>query len=368
MRVDLLTSTFIPRLDILDWVRKYAEAQHAAAMANATASQASTALSANADGSSSSKGYEGLKIAGLNGTGAPTASKVSVEIIDMDEREQMRRRKEKEEEGAMKRPVIRCAGPLCHWSSSSFVPLYRQQNALPAWYTHSTISGEATAFGIKNDSNATNSPPAQSAQLPEPAPAILPSLSSLGGLDTLVTMDDDEEDEDEEVKPSTFAEVQPKIVEMTPEARADCANETIVDALTSLVDLTISCLDYAKYYASLETQQSESSSAAGISLPNAGSQQAYSSAASSPALGSISSPLPNTRLMTIQDNDDSDSMFDGDDKQSPPSAVGRKRPREDDDIDDAEQPTTHPPDQAPEAQSTTPAKSGVIVRGERFFF
>jgi hypothetical protein len=142
--------------------------------------------------------------------------------------------------------------------------------------------------------------------------------------------------------------------------------ETIADALTSLVDLTISCIDYAKYYASLETQQSESSSAAGISLPNAGSQ-AYSSAASSPALGSISSPLPNTRHMTIQDNWDSDSMFGGDDKQSPPSAVGRKRPREDDelaDIDDAEPPTTHPPDQAAEAQSTTPAKSGVIVHGE----
>src|SRR3984885_5084364 len=138
-------------------------------MANAAASQAGTSLSANADGSSSSKGYEGLKIAGLNGTGAPTASKVSVEIIDMDEREQMRRRKEKEEEGAMKRSMISCADPLCHWSSLPSVSLCRQQNAMPAWYTHSTISGEATAFGIKNDANATNSPPAQSAQLPDPA-------------------------------------------------------------------------------------------------------------------------------------------------------------------------------------------------------
>lgn len=73
-------------------------------MANAAASQANTS-SATADGSSLSKGYDGLKIAGLNGTGAPTASKVSVEIIDMDEREQMKRRKEKEEEGAMKRLV-----------------------------------------------------------------------------------------------------------------------------------------------------------------------------------------------------------------------------------------------------------------------
>jgi hypothetical protein len=36
-------------------------------------------------------------------------------------------------------------------------------------------------------------------------------------------MDDEEEDdEDEDVKPSTFAETQPKIAEMTPEARADC--------------------------------------------------------------------------------------------------------------------------------------------------
>lgn len=98
------TAQYIPRLDVLDWVRKYAETQHAQAMANAAASQVNTSLSVNADGSPS-KGYDGLKIAGLNGTGAPTASKVSVEIIDMDEREQMRRRKEKEEEDAMKRLV-----------------------------------------------------------------------------------------------------------------------------------------------------------------------------------------------------------------------------------------------------------------------
>jgi hypothetical protein len=92
-------------------------------MANAAASQASTSLSANADGSSS-KGYDGLKIAGLNGTGAPTASKVSVEIIDMDEREQMRRRKEKEEEGAMKRLVLAhrdISGK--YWSSYAIRPV-----------------------------------------------------------------------------------------------------------------------------------------------------------------------------------------------------------------------------------------------------
>lgn len=55
------------------------------------------------DASSSSKGYESLKIAGVNGTGAPTASKVSVEIIDMDEKEQLRRRREKELEGELRR-------------------------------------------------------------------------------------------------------------------------------------------------------------------------------------------------------------------------------------------------------------------------
>jgi hypothetical protein len=223
-----LTTQYIPRLDVLDWVRKYAETQHAQAMANAAASQVNTSLSVNADGSPS-KGYDGLKIAGLNGTGAPTASKVSVEIIDMDEREQMRRRKEKEEEDAMKRLV-----PTRHRRAGLNMQSARhcrQQNALPSWYTHSTISGEATAFGIQNDANATLSPPPQRAQLPGPSPATLPSLSSLGGLDTLVTMDDDdEEDEEEDVKPSTFAEAQPKIAEMTPEARADCT--TNLDTFT----------------------------------------------------------------------------------------------------------------------------------------
>lgn len=42
--------------------------------------------------------------------------------------------------------------------------------------------------------------------------------------------DDDEEDEEEDVKLSTFAEAQPKIAEMTPEARADCT--TNLDTFT----------------------------------------------------------------------------------------------------------------------------------------
>lgn len=87
------------RLDIIDWVRKNAEAQHAQALANASLQ----AGGSGADGTPASNGYEGLKIAGINGTGAPTASKVSVEIIDMDEKERMRRRREKEEEGEMRR-------------------------------------------------------------------------------------------------------------------------------------------------------------------------------------------------------------------------------------------------------------------------
>lgn len=114
--------------------------------------------------------------------------------------------------------------------------LTRQQNALPAWYTHSTISGEATAFGVKND--ALLSPPPRQNPLPAPGPVIAPpSLSSLGGLDALVTMDDDDdfnddEDEDEDVKPSLIPDVKPKLADATPEARADCQS------------LQLRCLDF----------------------------------------------------------------------------------------------------------------------------
>ena len=95
-------------------------------------------------------------------------------------------------------------------------------------------------------------------------------------------------------------------------------------------------IDYARYYASLEAQQSESSSAAGLSVPNAGSQRAYSSAASSPALGSISSPLP--RLAVTADNDESGSSSDeGRNYAGPVSNTGRKRPREDDDFADPDE-------------------------------
>ncbi|KAF8314966.1 hypothetical protein DL93DRAFT_2040715, partial [Clavulina sp. PMI_390] len=107
----------LPKLDILDWVKQYAEKQHKAALDAAAASGGQSAAS--------SKGYDDLKIAGT--TGESSSSKVSVEIVDMNETERLRRKLEKEREGELK----------------------RQQNALPAWYTHSTISGEATAFGIK---------------------------------------------------------------------------------------------------------------------------------------------------------------------------------------------------------------------------
>lgn len=90
------------RLDIIDWVTRYAEAQHAQALANAAAEGA---LGSGIDGVSAANSYEGLKIAGINGTGAPTASKVSVEIIDMDEKEQLRRRIEKEREGELRRYI-----------------------------------------------------------------------------------------------------------------------------------------------------------------------------------------------------------------------------------------------------------------------
>lgn len=97
------------RFDIATWVRNYIETQHAQALAATEAAGGAT----NADGTPASKSYEGLKIAGLNGTGAPTASKVSVEIIDMDEKEQLRRRREKEEENEMKRYILIILLVLC---------------------------------------------------------------------------------------------------------------------------------------------------------------------------------------------------------------------------------------------------------------
>lgn len=177
--------------------------------------------------------------------------------------------------------------------------------------------------------------------------------------------DDDEDDDEEDTKPSTFAEAQPKVAEMTPDARADCTSNQMWALSYSLVTGAL-YLDYARYYASLEAQQSESSSAAGISVLHVGSQQTYSSAASSPAVGSIYSPLPSTKPTILPDNDYLDRNLDGDDKRSAPGAQARKRPREDDDFadtDDGEQSPTHPQEQT-QVDNTSPAKSGIVVHGE----
>jgi hypothetical protein len=104
-----------------------------------------------------------------------------------------------------------------------------------------------------------------------------------------------------------------------------------------------------------------------MSVLPAESQRTYSSAASSPALGSIYSPLPSTRHAILQDNDDLDSNFGGDDGQSVPGAQGRKRLREDDDFadtDGGEQPSKHPQEQAQDVKNAPPAKSGIVVHGE----
>lgn len=85
-----------------------------------------------------------------------------------------------------------------------------------------------TAFGLKNDAATHPSPPSKTAALPSTTAAPVPSLSSLTGLDALVTMDDDDDfadaQSDDEVKPTIAIVVdQPKLGEATPEMRADCA-------------------------------------------------------------------------------------------------------------------------------------------------
>lgn len=67
----------------------------------------------------------------------------------------------------------------------------------------------------------------------------------------------------------------------------------------------------------------------------------------------------------MQDNDDS-----GSDKQSISSALGHKRPREEDDFADAdggERPSMQLQGQSQEGKGEPPAKSGIIIHGERSF-
>lgn len=112
----------------------------------------------------------------------------------------------------------------------------------------------------------------------------------------------------------------------------------------------------------MEAQSPQSSTAVGPSGLMAGSLQTYSSAASSPAPGSISSPLPGRALIA----EDSDSNSNSDAWRVLASGVGgsgRKRARENDDFadaDESEEPTT--PASAP-AANVGPAKSGVMVQG-----
>ncbi|KAF8331291.1 uncharacterized protein EI90DRAFT_3057414 [Cantharellus anzutake] len=136
-----------PSFDIAQWVHAHNVAAHMAA--NALPSGAGGALGTSAMG----KPGDGLAIAGAHGTGAPHTQKVSVEIIDEKDSEE---RKKALEAAAL---------------------ATRQQNAMPAWHTHSTVSGEVTALGLK--------------ETVQPAPSALSPLMS---------MEDEEEKKD--VKPT----------------------------------------------------------------------------------------------------------------------------------------------------------------------
>ncbi len=122
----------------------------------------------------SGKPGDGLAIAGAHGTGAPHTQKVSVEIID--EKDSEERRKALEAAAMATRFVIDFPLMMASERDPDTSVIVRQQNALPAWHTHSTVSGEATALGLK--------------EAPQPESS---------GLSSLITMDDDEE---QDIKPT----------------------------------------------------------------------------------------------------------------------------------------------------------------------
>jgi len=87
-----------------------------------------------------------------------------------------------------------------------------------------------------------------------------------------------------------------------------------------------------------------------------GSQQAFSSAASSPAPGSIASPLP-VRAIVADDFDSNPDVA-----KAMASGLARKRAREDDDFADEDE--AEETEMAASGQATNggPAKSGIVVQ------
>lgn len=154
--------------DIAQWVHAHTVAAHMAA--NAPSNGAGGTVGTSASG----KPGDGLAIAGAHGTGAPHTQKVSVEIID--EKGSEERRKALEAAVMATRCVIYFPSMIVSERNSDTLMMDRQQNALPAWHTHSTVSGDVTALGLK--------------EVPQPESS---------GLSSLITMDDEE---DQDIKPT----------------------------------------------------------------------------------------------------------------------------------------------------------------------
>ena len=71
---------------------------------------------------------DGLKVA----TGAGKAQQVEIHMVEDEDEDQKKKERQKNAEEK------------------------RRQNAMPAWHTNSTISGEKTALGIKADERSSN--------------------------------------------------------------------------------------------------------------------------------------------------------------------------------------------------------------------
>ena len=164
-------------------MRKNAMASHAAALAASSTNGTSSGLG-TAGGTSVG---DGLAIAGAHGTNAPQVQKVSVEIIDEKDSEARRRTLELEAQSKRYAVLLRFLG-----INSLLTPLFRQQNALPSWHTHSTISGHATALGLDDPLSSASS-------------ALPPGTMSL------FTIPDEEDVKDVDIKP-----------DVAKDQRADC--------------------------------------------------------------------------------------------------------------------------------------------------
>ncbi|RPD63162.1 hypothetical protein L226DRAFT_528029 [Lentinus tigrinus ALCF2SS1-7] len=120
----------LPAFDVTVWVRHHLEAERQKAAAR----------------------EGGLKIAGASGEGRQGDAIGVVMSVDKDEETA---RAERDKEAAQK----------------------RQQNALPKWHLTSTISGDLTALGIKENARAQADAAAEANRLPSSNDAILKGLS-----------------------------------------------------------------------------------------------------------------------------------------------------------------------------------------------